>query len=549
MKLSGKLTWRFIVYFLSFYFMLFIGTTIIVVLFIMKILTGYYYHDIRALEKYELERGVIEQDGTVTFSESLLNIAERSGGILQIVDSDGTVLQSSKEGVLPTFYRLDRLVKQGDFFTWQLENGQIVLFQDYTIGDELLHQLHESKTFPELSKADEQLLTEQGATFELYNSNGELLYSTSSKTPSTLPIETLLRANAALNERDQLVTYEVLVDGNIAVIRMPNTHFDALTSLDSMMGKIFLKWFGIFHIFLLVFTLGFSLLIGRQYGKPIFYFLLWIEQLSKKDYSRPNDKKIRRKKDRRLKRKYRMYEEIDQSLHELTTKLQDNERKILQTERLREDWITGLSHDLKTPLSTIHGYSVMLASDHHWSDEEIQLFATTMLEKSTYMDALINDLTYTYQLKSDGVVFQKEQTEMVHYTTTYIEKNSQQAVAPPTATTPIYAEIDRTRFERVLENIVGNALKYTAAGTPISVNVFEDSKNVVIEVRDKGEGIPKERLDHLFNRYYRATNTTTDDSGTGLGLTIAKQLVEAHGGTIEVETSSEGTTISIRLPR
>ena len=85
-----------------------------------------------------------------------------------------------------------------------------------------------------------------------------------------------------------------------------------------------------------------------------------------------------------------------------------NERQIKHAEQLREEWITGLSHDLKTPLSSIYGYSTMLASeDYEWTKEEMRVFATTMQEKATYMDALIKDLTYTYQLKNRAIKLEK----------------------------------------------------------------------------------------------------------------------------------------------
>lgn len=97
---------------------------------------------------------------------------------------------------------------------------------------------------------------------------------------------------------------------------------------------------------------------------------------------------------------------MDQSLTQLSTKLADNECKIQQSEKLREEWITGLSHDLKTPLSSIYGYSKMLSSkDYEWSQDDVRKFAVTMQEKAEYMDVLIEDLTYTYQLKTMRLLF------------------------------------------------------------------------------------------------------------------------------------------------
>ena len=110
--------------------------------------------------------------------------------------------------------------------------------------------------------------------------------------------------------------------------------------------------------------------------------------------------KIHHKKTGKLKRKFKLFQPVEESLNHLSERLNSNERQIKHAEQLREEWITGLSHDLKTPLSSIYGYSTMLASeDYEWTKDEMRIFAQTMQEKATYMDALIQDLTYTYQLK------------------------------------------------------------------------------------------------------------------------------------------------------
>lgn len=250
-----------------------------------------------------------------------------------------------------------------------------------------------------------------------------------------------------------------------------------------------------------------------------------------------------------MKRKYRMYDDVDQSLIALANSLEANEWKLKKTEQLREDWVTGLSHDLKTPLSSIYGYSVMLGSDHEWTSEEVQKFALVMQEKAGYMDDLINDLTYTYQLKSDGVVLEKERVELGGYVRGYVERNSLEELHIQKQRESIYVSIDLKRFGRVLDNVIGNAVKHNPVQTPIHMNVISDANEVLLQVRDEGVGMSADVLENLFDRYYRGTNTTADGSGTGLGMTIAKQLVEAHGGRIQADSNHEGTTITISLLR
>ncbi|GKV55254.1 two-component sensor histidine kinase [Sporosarcina sp. NCCP-2222] len=552
MKLSNKMTFRFILYFLAFYGILFIGTAIMFGVFIFQMMKGFYYHDIRVLEQSEMEWAVIHDDKGISPSDALLDIAERSGGIVQILDQDGTVLASSKDGILPTSYgmnELKTLVDQQGIRTWTLEDGHILLFEEYTETDSLLAELEKNPQFPVLTETDLQMLGRKGAIFELFSETGELLNSTSTSGSKPLKATDLLKSNSSVNERKELLSSTSVQGGNIAVIRMDNPYYQALDSLDKKLFISFSKGFVLYHLLLLFVTLGFSLWIGRRFGKPVFYFLRWMERLSKKDYTRLEDRKIRRQKDDRLKRKYRIYEDVDMSLTRLAANLQENERTINRTEKLREDWITGLSHDLKTPLSSIYGYAVMLESNHQWSSEEVRGFAKTMMEKAGYMDALINDLTYTYQLKNDGVQLEMKNMELHEYISQYVERRDWQNPIVIEGEKKGHVLIDPSRFERVLDNLIGNASKHNPPETAIHLHLTSQEEWMELVIQDEGAGIPPEVIDHLFNRYYRGTNTTTDESGTGLGLTIAKQLIEAHGGEVQVFSSSEGTEIVIRLPR
>lgn len=207
-----------------------------------------------------------------------------------------------------------------------------------------------------------------------------------------------------------------------------------------------------------------------------------------------------------------------------------------------------MSHDLKTPLSSIYGYAMMLNSGHDWSKQEVKDFATTMTEKAAYMDELINDLTYTYQLKNEGVQLNKEEIVLQDYLQNYLKQEcSHQHVQLESLAVPT-VQIDPVRFERVLNNIVGNAIKHNPEGTPIYLQIAEVDNFVTLTVRDEGIGMPAEQLDNLFNRYYRGTNTTTDKTGTGLGMTIAKQLIEAHGGKVRATSANQkGTSVVIYL--
>lgn len=554
MKLSGKMTLRFAGYFLAFYAMLVVVSLLMLVYIFAEILIGFSaYGDIREATTDDIESHIdMNKEGDYSFSTYLKEIAQRSGGSLELIDEQGNVLLSSVElTTVPVPYSFSELLAMsGDKHAhiWSLEDEIYLLFTENTDSDRVMVGLQSAEMFPHLGEGEKLLLEENNAIFELYDVDGTIIDSINGEGVPLTGVN-LLANSRRLTEHREMITSIQLDDGTTAIVRIPNRYY---TSFDTLFNDFIMRMligFAIFHGVLLLFIVSFSFWIGRRLGRPVFYFLKRIERLSKKDYLLLADKKLRNAKDGRLKRKYRMYDDVDQSLITLANSLEANERKLKKTEQLREDWVTGLSHDLKTPLSSIYGYSVMLGSDHEWTSEEVQKFALVMQEKAGYMDDLINDLTYTYQLKSDGVVLEKERTELVDYVRGYVERISLEELRIQKQGEFAYVSIDLKRFGRVLDNVIGNAVKHNPAQTPIHMNVISDDNEALLQVRDEGVGMSADVLENLFDRYYRGTNTTADGSGTGLGMTIAKQLVEAHGGWIQADSDQGGTTITISLPR
>ena len=187
----------------------------------------------------------------------------------------------------------------------------------------------------------------------------------------------------------------------------------------------------------------------------------------------------------------------------------------------------------------------MLASkEYEWSKEEIQSFVETMEEKAYYMDALIKDLTYTYQLKNKAITLQKQQINVDQF---LLGKQSPRVKVEVAHNVTVFA--DELALKRILDNLISNSLQYTPDEKAIHVHVTETKKETIITISDQGIGIPQEKLENLFERYYRGTNTTTNTAGTGLGLAITKQLIDLHNGDISVKSSNEGTIFMIRLPK
>ncbi|KQL37435.1 sensor histidine kinase KdpD [Psychrobacillus sp. FJAT-21963] len=553
MSLSGKMTTRFLAYFVIFYSVLLIVSIGLIVYFVYDLMESNSYSDIRELDAFELESDFTkDSNGVYHLSQKLIDSAHENTGLVQLINKNGKVLASSENNSnCCESYTLSQFVamtKTKEAFVWEQGDGLYIVFIEKHPATQLLSMIVQ-ENIGSLSHETKKQLEDTDASLEIYTTEGrrkQVVYGDKKQALSGIEI---LASSHNYSERKEVVASEILEDGTIAVVRMNNSNYYPFEPafLDGM------KKFGIglllFHLILFFFTILFSFWIGNRFGRPVLFFLKRIEKLAEQDYKPLDDRRLRTKKTGRFKRKYRVYEDIDRSLSRLANTLEANERKIKQTEKLREDWITGLSHDLKTPLSSIYGYSTMLASDDYdWSNLEVKNFAKTMQEKSNYMDALIEDLTYTYQLKNNAIAINKVDVNLLSFLKMYVKNSVWGDIQDPQGDKHAHVFIDPKLFERVLDNLVGNAIKHTPKGTKVYLKVNQMKDTVQLIIWDEGKGIPKEELESLFDRYYRGTNTTSEVSGTGLGLAITKQLVEAHDGHIHVESSDKGTIVTIILP-
>jgi signal transduction histidine kinase len=226
--------------------------------------------------------------------------------------------------------------------------------------------------------------------------------------------------------------------------------------------------------------------------------------------------------------------------------------------QVRDDFLTAASHDLRTPLTTIQGHADLIqmrlgsgaAIDSSWLGTRIGALQAA----SRRMVATVEEITDVAELqighRLDLNVQPVDVGEMVRAATTMVEGSAPRGAAPIVVDMagPVVVAGDGMRLERVLQNVIGNAVKYSPAGTPVQVRVSRQDGRAVIAVRDHGVGIPADELPHIFSRYYRAS-TSIGIKGTGIGLAGAKAIVQQHGGHIELDSIvGHGTTVVISLP-
>ena len=354
---------------------------------------------------------------------------------------------------------------------------------------------------------------------------------------------------------------------NVSAFYHEQTGQVILTGTDKTTNKIFSKTelmeiasskVFILFIFALFLLLSVNIWFGYKFGAPLVTIMNWIGDLGKGIYGDGHYKhSVMMTKKGKLKKKYRIYKELITTLTQLTETLEQNKQARIKASKVRDEWISGLSHDLKTPLASIGGYAEMLQSDHYsWSESEVRTFSGTIAKKAQYMKQLLEDLTLTYQLRSDAFPIAKERVEIneqirrtiIHYVNGPAGQQYEFVFQP--YDDAVVAAVEPKWFQRIMENLLENAIKYNPPETTVTVAIGKlDQHLLMITIADDGVGMDTETLNRLFERYYRGTNTSSSNNGTGLGMAITKKLIELHGGSINVKSEpGKGTYIRILLP-
>jgi signal transduction histidine kinase len=222
-------------------------------------------------------------------------------------------------------------------------------------------------------------------------------------------------------------------------------------------------------------------------------------------------------------------------------------------ERLQQDFIATVSHELNTPLGFIKGYATtLLRKDITWDEVTRNEFLNIIDEEADRLRELIDNLLDSSRLQSGTLHmhFQPVRLDSLlrDITLRARSRNDGLQIALDIRQTNVRCQADPTRIAQVVENLLSNAIKY-APGSAISIKLDLLGENVLISVADCGPGIAPEHIDNIFKRFYRVPEQAPNVRGSGLGLYICRQIIRAHGGQITVESKfGEGTVFNIYLP-
>lgn len=226
-------------------------------------------------------------------------------------------------------------------------------------------------------------------------------------------------------------------------------------------------------------------------------------------------------------------------------------------ENMQRDFVANVSHELKTPLTTIKSYTETLMHTEINDCSTIEHFLRIIDEETDRMSRLVRNLLQLSKLDYKQEKWFKKDTNLVNVVKTALSKvemtaanKDQQLISLFDPKQRIMTVIDRDRIDQVLLNVLTNAIKYTPEGGKIEVDVFSEDPMAKVVIADSGIGIAEKEIPRVFERFYRVDKARSREmGGTGLGLSIAKQIVEEHGGTIAIQSKlGEGTRVTISLP-
>jgi len=242
-----------------------------------------------------------------------------------------------------------------------------------------------------------------------------------------------------------------------------------------------------------------------------------------------------------------VFKRVFSNLNDVSETLQAHENERQKLEQMRNEWISNVSHDIKTPLASIRGYAELLSNEDISAEERLE-YAEVIERQSLYMKELLDDFNLTMRLRNQEMTLNLQEIRVEGFVRKMIidllnDPQFQTRDIDFSSYAPeLIWNIDQHLMKRAILNFIFNALIHNNENVKVTVEVQEDG----IIIRDDGKGIKKEEQAQIFDRYYRGTNTTS--RGTGLGLAISRDIIQAHGGMVEMESEvGKGTMFKIRM--
>lgn len=246
--------------------------------------------------------------------------------------------------------------------------------------------------------------------------------------------------------------------------------------------------------------------------------------------------------------------DLEKKLNYLKRESLTNEKLARENEQKKDELIVYLAHDIKTPLTSMIGYLSILNEMDDMPKKQQEKYIKIALDKSYRLEELINELFDVARFNSEKIILEKEKLNLnlmlaqiiddfyptLSELNKKIELNNEQQ---------IMLVADPDKLGRVFNNLIKNAINYSAENSNIMINVRKNEYNIIVDIINEGRQIPKEKLDQIFEKFYRLDSSRISKTGgSGLGLAIAKDIVQLHGGQIKAISSEKETLFRVELP-
>ncbi|MBM7602494.1 two-component system sensor histidine kinase VanS [Metabacillus crassostreae] len=307
-----------------------------------------------------------------------------------------------------------------------------------------------------------------------------------------------------------------------------------------------IKWISdrIFVIALFMFVVSIFLIFIFQYSQMIRYTATLSATIETINLEKKHDLQLPA-----------IFKSVEEGIQRLQTELMEKERIAREAEQRKNDLIVYLAHDLKTPISSIIGYLILLRDEKNISEEMYQKFTNVAITNAERLDDLIDEffeitrfnlsnvsLNYSkvnISFMLEQLCFEFQPTLQTKNITYQLQGNKNVEIV-----------CDANKIQRVFDNLISNAVHYSFENSQMAISIKEDADTVVVQFSNECYPVDQEKLSRIFEQFYRLdTSRSTRDGGTGLGLAIAKQIVEQHKGTITAASVNQKITFTVSLPR
>lgn len=516
----------------------------------------------------------VTEKGEVLLEEQWKLLLQEKDMWLQVVDMDGNVIHSTNTAPdVPSEYSVSTLLeikeerRLGEYtMDWQMdltyEEPLLYLIGRIDEGSDHLrewvaHYQDGGRVRPEDEAELGRELAGLGGYLHVIDREGRVVQAIGTDSDDKVsyhPLEIITMQEQPGTYSTHIAVYRDTASGNTWVYHTPQD--EALEKRPMMNDLIRVALWTM--VCVLALSLAVAIWHGYRYSRPLLLFTGWFERMGSGAYEEvltPKDRKRVFRKNGKLRTRYRLYKEVIHSFYKMAEQLAETERERERLDRNREEWMSGISHDLRTPLSSIQGYGYMLESaPQEWSQEELREMGTVIREKGDYMLELIDDFSLVFRLRSEIRPQELTRLDLNELVRRCVLKYVNDATLDANfnyigGEEALLVDGNAKWLQRLMDNLITNAVKHNPEGVNIEVRVERRPAGAAIVVADQGVGMDEETRCNLFERYYRGTNTEESMDGSGLGMSIAKAIVEAHRGRVNVWSEvGRGTTITVLLP-